>query len=107
MSLVHLTDKIFDQEVKQSELIVIVDFFSDWCVPCQTMGRIIEKLAISYANKCKICKANIDKTQKKSAELGIMTIPTILIFKNGKVIDKMIGLISKKKLVENIDKYLI
>lgn len=95
----------FKQEVEDNSGLVLVDFFASWCGPCQMMGPIIEEMINEYKDKnIKIGKLNIDENQEITSKYNVMSIPTFLIFKNGKVIAKKAGYCSKEELAELIDK---
>jgi len=95
----------FKQEVEDSTDLVLVDFFAPWCGPCQMMEPIIEEITNEYKDKgIKIGKLNIDENQEIASKYGVMSIPTFLVFKDGKVIDKKVGYGDKEELVQLIDK---
>jgi thioredoxin 1 len=107
MSELILSDANFDAEVLQSSVPVLVDFWAPWCGPCQMMGPIVEELSKEYdASKIKIGKISVDDNQVTAGKYEVMSIPTFLLFKNGEVADKMIGGVTKEKLVEMINKSL-
>ncbi len=104
--LVHFTDANFETEVLNSKVPVLVDFFADWCGPCQMLSPIVEELARDYAGRIKIGKVDVDKNQKISEKFGIMAIPTLILFKTGKNVDKVTGLETKAQLRKRLDKLL-
>jgi thioredoxin 1 len=107
MSEIILTDANFEEEVLKSTVPVFVDFWAEWCGPCQMMGPIVEQLASEYdAVKVKIAKANVDDNQILAGKYEVMSIPTFIVFKNGGAVDKIIGGVTKEKLKEMIDKSL-
>lgn len=106
MSEVTLTDTSFEQEVLQAEGVVLVDFWAPWCGPCRMLGPILEEVAKDYAGKAKIGKMNIDENTNTAAKYGIMSIPTMLIFKNGKEVDKIIGAVSKDTISQKLDQHI-
>lgn len=106
MSEIILTDDNFEQEVLKSDTPVLVDFWAPWCGPCQMMGPIVEELAGEYEGKAKITKLNVDENQITAGKYKVMSIPTFLIFKNGNVVDQMIGGVTKDKLKQMIDQHL-
>jgi len=105
-SIIELTDAAFDQTVHNSDVPVLVDFWAPWCGPCIMMAPIIEEIANEYVEKAKICKLNTDDARDSAIEFGINAIPTTILFKDGKVQKKWVGLTSKKDLSAAID-YLL
>ena len=101
-----LTRENFDQEVVNSSNTVLVDFWAPWCGPCRAVGPLIDELAEEYDGKAKIAKLNVDDEGELAAKFKIMSIPTIMIFKNGEVVEKLIGARSKSELSELIDKHM-
>ena len=101
-----LTSGNVETEVYQSEIPVLVDFYADWCGPCKAMAPVVETLADEYAGKAKVGKMNTDENQDIAMEYGIMSIPTFLVFKGGKVVNKMIGMQDKRNLVAAIEEAL-
>ncbi len=95
---VKVNDENFKKEVLESELLCLVDFWADWCMPCRMVAPTVEAIAKEYKGKLKVCKLNVDETPKTASNYGIMSIPTLVIFKNGKVADKVIGVVSKSEL---------
>lgn len=99
-------EKNFSDEVMKSEIPVIVDFWAEWCGPCHIMSPIIDEVAKEFEGKAKIGKVNVDENQVISSKYGIMSIPTILAFKDGKVIGQLVGARPKKDLVDLINKVI-
>jgi len=97
MPEIILTDKNFDNEVLKSAVPVLVDFWAPWCGPCQIQGPIIDELA-KEVTTAKITKLNVDENQAIAAKFGVMSIPTLMIFKNGSVVEQMVGLQQKADL---------
>jgi thioredoxin 1 len=106
MTAIELNDVNFDSEVKRSTQLVLVDFYADWCGPCRKQLPIIEELASDYAGKARIGKANVENVSVKAREFGVSSIPALLVFKNGQVVEKMVGLHSKARLSEVINRFL-
>ncbi len=100
---IALTDDNFADEVIESDKPVLVDFWAAWCGPCRMVGPIVEELAGEYEGKVKVGKVDVDAAQKTAGEYGIRSIPTILIFKGGKVADQIIGAVPKAQIVEKLD----
>ncbi len=98
------TDQNFKTEVLKSEKPVLVDFWAPWCGPCQMMGSIIEELAKEIGDKVKVGKLNVDENSIVAQNFSIMSIPTIMIFKNGKVVKQLVGVQSKESLKEELEK---
>jgi len=103
-NVIELTDAAFDEVVHNSDEPVLVDFWAPWCGPCKMMVPILQEIADEYAGKAKICKLNTDDARDSAIEFGISAIPTIILFKDGQVQTKWVGLTSKKDLVAAIDK---
>jgi len=106
MADIILTDQNFDQEVLKSDVPVLVDFWAVWCGPCQTQGPIIEGVAATFSGKAKVGKVNVDENPQTAGKYGIMSIPTLMIFKGGTVVKQMIGLQSKEMIVSELNKVL-
>ena len=104
----QFTEQNFQQEVEQSQGLVLVDFFAEWCGPCRVMGPIIEEIAEEYKNKqgIKIGKLNIDENSQIAEKYSVMSIPTLIFFKDGKKIEQLVGLQDKDSLKNLIDKNL-
>ena len=105
-SVIELTDATFDKTVHNSDLPVLVDFWAPWCGPCKMMVPIVEEIAEEYADKAIICKLNTDDARDSAMEFGISAIPTLILFKDGQVQQKWVGLKSKKDLAAAIDELL-
>ncbi len=106
MSVVHLDSGNFKKEVLESSIPVMVDFYADWCGPCKMVAPVVEELAKDYEKKIKVGKLNIDDGQDIAGELGIMSIPTIMFFRNGKKTGQVVGAQSKSALDSQIKKHL-
>ena len=104
--VIELTDATFDKTVRDSDVPVLVDFWAPWCGPCKMIGPIVEEIAGEYEGKATICKLNTDDARDSAMEFGISAIPTIILFKDGQVQKKWVGLTSKKDLAEAIDELL-
>lgn len=105
-NVIELTDATFDQTVHSSDVPVLVDFWAPWCGPCKMIAPLMKEIADEYADKAKICKLNTDDARDSAMEFGISAIPTIILFKDGQVQKKWIGLTSKKDLAAAIDELL-
>jgi thioredoxin 1 len=104
-NIVAVTDDTFEQEVLQSQLPVLVDFWAPWCGPCRIVGPVVEELASEYAGQLKVAKLNTDENQETSVKYGIMSIPTLAVFHNGEVVDGVVGAAPKRMLKELLDKH--
>lgn len=100
------TSENFDAEVLNSDIPAVVDFFATWCGPCKMMAPVVEALASEYDGKVKIGKLDVDENTDIAARYGVMTIPTIILFKNGEIVSKTIGVQSKNTLKNAIDAML-
>jgi thioredoxin 1 len=94
----NVNDKNFKQEVLESNLPVLVDFWAEWCGPCRMVAPVVEQISKEYKGKLKVCKLNVDDSPKTASSYDIMSIPTLAIFKNGKVVDKIVGALPKAEL---------
>ncbi len=100
------TDDTFAKDVLKHDTPVLVDFWAEWCAPCRALTPIIEGLAKSYAGKLKVGKLNIDEQPTTPGKYDVQAIPTVLLFKNGEVVDKLIGLANKAKFEDMLQKHL-
>ncbi len=96
----------FDTEVLKSNIPVLVDFWAEWCGPCKMLSPTVEQLAKDYEGKIKVVKINVDENQNLAAKYGIMSIPTIIIFKDGKIVEQFIGAQAKSVYEETLKKYI-
>jgi thioredoxin len=103
---VEITDGNFESVVKNSDKVVLVDFWAEWCGPCRMVGPIVEELAKEYDGKAVVGKLNVDNNPNVSMEFGVRNIPTILFFKNGKVVDKQVGAVPKAQLAAKLQAQL-
>jgi thioredoxin 1 len=104
-TIIHASDISFQKDVLESSLPVLVDFWAPWCGPCRMVAPVLEELAGEYAGKVKIVKLNTDENTETAQTYGIMSIPTLAVFREGKVIDGIIGAAPKKMLKEILDKH--
>lgn len=100
------TSENFDAEVLNSDKPVVVDFFATWCGPCKMMAPVVDALAVDFDGRVKVGKLDVDECEEIAARYGVMTIPTIILFKNGEVVKKTVGVQSKASLVEAVEAML-
>ena len=100
------TDDNFAEEVLKSNKPVLVDFWAPWCGPCKAVGPIVEELAEQFKDSIKVMKLNVDDSQKSALNYGVRSIPTIILFKDGKILDTLIGLVPKERLENFVKKGL-
>lgn len=103
--VLHLTKDTFDSTINSPEP-VLVDFWATWCGPCRMVGPVIEELASDYVGKAKVCKVDVDEQPEIAQRYNIMTIPTIMVFKNGQVMEKIVGVKPKSVFAQMLDKQL-
>lgn len=102
----EFTDANFDELVLKSDKPVLVDFWAEWCGPCRMVGPIVEELAADYEGKAVVGKVNVDENSEISGKFGIRNIPTLLVFKNGEIVDKQVGVAPKNTLASKLDAQL-
>jgi thioredoxin 1 len=105
-AVVEVDDKNFAVEVLDSALPVLLDFSAEWCGPCKRLEPVVQEIAGEYGGRLKVARLDIDKAQATAVRYGIMSVPTVLFFKEGKVRDQLMGYVPKDKLVEKIDRIL-
>ena len=106
MTVITLTDDNFEKEVTSSEIPVLVDYWATWCGPCKMVGPLVEEIASEYGQRLKEGKLDVDSNQDLALEQNVRSIPTLLIFKEGKVVAQHVGALPKNKLTEFIDPHL-
>lgn len=106
MKPVQATDAMFKDEVLNAPELVIVDFWATWCAPCRMIAPILEEIASEYAGKVKVVKLNTDENQSTAMNYSIMSIPTLLFFRNGEVVDQVVGAVPKRMLTDKINYYV-
>ena len=106
MATVAVNDANFDAEVRQSDVPVVVDFWAEWCGPCKMIGPMVDELAGTYAGKVKVVKINIDHNPQTPRQYAVRGIPTLMMFKDGKVHSTQVGAVGKSQLAQFMDKAL-
>ena len=104
MAEIKVDEKNFDSEVINSNLPVMVDFWAEWCGPCKVLGPIVEEIAGEYEGKLKVGKLNVDENRETASKYAVMSIPTLIIFKNGEVVKQLVGVQAKENLKEELEK---
>jgi len=104
--IIEIDDSSFDADVLNSDMPVIVDFWAPWCGPCRAIAPLLEELAVSFKDKIKIVKCNVDDNPLTPGKFEIRSIPTLIFFKDGKVFEQIVGMVAKAKLEETIQKML-
>ena len=102
----YVSDEKFNEEVLQSDLPVLVDFWAPWCGPCRTIAPVVEELAKEYSGKIKVGKMNVDENSQTPSSFGIKGIPTLILFKGGKAVNQIVGAVPKDKLKALIEESL-
>ena len=102
----QVTDATFKEEVLDSEVPVLVDFWAPWCGPCRMVGPVVDEIAVQYEKTLKVVKMNTDENPKIASEYGIRSIPTLMIFKGGVKVDMVVGAVPKTTLATTVEKYL-
>ncbi len=106
MKPIEVTDSSFDNEVVQSASPVLVDFWAEWCGPCKMIAPVVEEIAKDYDGKLKVAKVDVDSNPQSAGKFGVRSIPTLLLFKDGQVVDQIIGAVPKRHLIEKIEKHV-
>ncbi|MBI5214477.1 MAG: thioredoxin [Ignavibacteriae bacterium] len=106
MKPIQIEDSNFETEVLKSEKPVLIDFWAVWCGPCKAIAPIVEELASEYAEKLKVGKLDVDANPRTAMQFGIRSIPTLLIFKEGKVVEQIVGAVPKRNLIDKITPHL-
>jgi thioredoxin 1 len=104
--VLEIDDSVFDAEVLKSDKPVLIDFWAPWCGPCRAISPLVEQLAGEFGDKIKFLKCNVDDNPISPGKYGIRSIPTLMFFKDGNVVDQVIGIVAKSKLEEVINKIL-
>lgn len=104
--VLEIDDSVFDAEVLKSDKPVLIDFWAPWCGPCRAISPLVEELASKFGDKIKFVKCNVDENPITPGKYGIRSIPTLMFFKDGNVVDQVIGMVARSKLEEVINKIL-
>lgn len=102
-NIIELTDATFDEVVNSTDVPVMVDFWAPWCGPCKMISPLVDEIADEYAGKAKICKVNTDEDRDAAVEYAINAIPTLILFKEGQIAKKWVGMVTKKDMTAEID----
>jgi thioredoxin 1 len=106
MKPVELTDSSFETEVLKSTLPVLIDFWAIWCGPCRMVSPVVEEIAGEYAGKLKVAKVDVDSNPATAMQYGIRSIPTLLLFKDGQVIEQIVGAVPKRVIIDKLSRHL-
>jgi thioredoxin 1 len=99
---VHVTDDTFDAEVLKADIPVLTDFWAEWCGPCKVIAPILEQMAEEYDGRIKVAKLDVDHNNQMAVQLGVQSIPTLILFKNGQAVERLVGAMSKERLLSHI-----
>ena len=102
----HITESDFETEVLGADKPVLVDFWAPWCGPCRMVGPEVEAVAADYAGRANVVKINVDEQPELAGRYGIMSIPTIIVFKNGEIAEQVVGAVNRGKLKEMLDRHI-
>lgn len=106
MAVKEVSKADFEVEVLKSDVPVMVDFWAPWCVPCRVIAPIVERMAEQYSGKLKVAKLNVDENQEIAIRYQVMSIPTLLFFKDGQVVDRIVGAVGESVIVDRIEKII-
>ena len=105
-NLLHVNDANFEEEILKSDTPALVDFWASWCAPCRAIAPIVEEMAKTYSGKIKVAKLNVDENPSTPGKYGVRGIPTLILFKDGEVLDQLVGAVPKAQITKLIDKAL-
>jgi thioredoxin 1 len=103
---VHVTGETFEQEVVQSSKPVLVDFYATWCGPCKMIGPIIDQISDEMSDRAKVVKVDVDQARDLASKFKVMSVPTLMIFKDGQMVDQILGAVPKDRLIEKLESHL-
>lgn len=103
---VEVNDNNFDQQVLKSSIPVVVDFWAVWCGPCRMIAPVVEELAIEYEGRVQFAKLNVDDNPRVATQFGIRSIPTLLVFKDGRPVDQIVGAVPRREVVKHVEAVL-
>ena len=106
MGAIALTDENFKKEILDSKLPCLVDFWAEWCGPCRRVGPVVEEVAKEFEGKIKVGKLNVSESGKTTSSYGVMSIPTLMFFKDGQVIEQIVGAVTKAELKSKVEEHL-
>ena len=106
MSAITVTKQNFEETVQESDQAVLVDFWAPWCGPCRAMSQVVDELAEEVAGQAKVVKANVDELAGQAAKFGVYSLPSFFVVRNGEIVERMTGVVSKEKLRSSIESHL-
>ncbi|MBI5826236.1 MAG: thioredoxin TrxA [Deltaproteobacteria bacterium] len=105
-NIINVSDSNFDSIILKSDMPALVDFWASWCAPCKAIAPVVDEMAAQYSGKVRVAKMNVDDNPATPGKYGVRGIPTLILFKNGKIVDQLVGAVPKSQIKELIDKAL-